>query len=147
VLWYIMSKERFSPEQLDHFINMDCGLLGVSETSSDMQDLLAAESSDPRAAEAVGLFCYQAKKTIGAFSAVLGGLDALVFTGGIGEKSAVIRSRICAGLGYLGVGLDQRANADNELFISATDARVAVYAIPTDEEWMIAKETFKQLFL
>ena len=147
VLWYIMNKERFNPEQLDHFINMDCGLLGVSETSSDMQDLLAAESSDPRAAEAVGLFCYQAKKTIGAFSAVLGGLDALVFTGGIGEKSAVIRSRICAGLGYLGVGLDQRANADNELFISATDARVGVYAIPTDEEWMIAKETFKQLFL
>jgi acetate kinase len=76
---------------------------------------------------------------------VLGGLDALVFTGGIGEKSAVIRSRICAGLDFLGVGLDQRANAANEIFLSADDARVAVYAIPTDEEWMIAKETFKQL--
>jgi acetate kinase len=145
VLWYIMNKERFDPGQLDHFINKDCGLLGVSETSSDMQDLLAAESGDPRAAEAVGLFCYQVKKTIGAFSAVLGGLDALVFTGGIGEKSAVIRSRICAGLGYLGVGLDQRANAANEIYLSAGDTRVAVYAIPTDEEWMIAKETYKQL--
>jgi acetate kinase len=145
VLWYIMNKERFDPGQLDHFINKDCGLLGVSETSSDMQDLLAAESSDPRAAEAVGLFCYQVKKSIGALSAVLGGMDALVFTGGIGEKSAVIRSRICAGLGYLGVGIDQRANAANEIFLSAADARVAVYAIPTDEEWMIAKETYKQL--
>ena len=145
VLWYIMNKERFDPGQLDHFINKDCGLLGVSETSSDMQDLLAAESSDPRAAEAVGLFCYQVRKAIGGFSAVLGGLDALVFTGGIGEKSAVIRSRICAGLDFLGVGLDQRANAANEIFLSADDARVAVYAIPTDEEWMIAKETFKQL--
>jgi acetate kinase len=147
VIWYIMNKERYDPEQLDHFINKECGLLGVSETSSDMQDLLAAESSDPRAAEAVGLFCYQARKTVGAFSAVLGGLDALVFTGGIGEKSAVIRSRICAGLGYLGIELDQRANAGNEIVISANDARVGVYAIPTDEEWMIAKETFKQIFL
>jgi acetate kinase len=145
VIWYIMNKERYDPEQLDHFINKECGLLGVSETSSDMQDLLAAESSDDRAAEAVGLFCYQVRKTIGAFSAVLGGLDALVFTGGIGEKSAVIRSRICAGLGYLGIELDQRANAGNEIVISANDARVDVYAIPTDEEWMIAKETFKQI--
>ena len=93
----------------------------------------------------MGLFCYQARKTVGAFSAVLGGLDALVFTGGIGEKSAVIRSRICAGLGYLGIELDQRANAGNEIVISANDARVDVYAIPTDEEWMIAKETFKQI--
>jgi len=145
VIWYIMNKERYDPEQLDHFINKECGLLGVSETSSDMQDLLAAESSDDRAAEAVGLFCYQVRKTVGAFSAVLGGLDALVFTGGIGEKSAVIRSRICAGLGYLGIELDQRANAGNEIVISANDARVDVYAIPTDEEWMIAKETFKQI--
>lgn len=145
VLWYIINKERFDPGQLDHFINKDCGLLGVSETSSDMQDLLVRESSDPRAAEAVGLFCYQVKKTIGAYSAVLGGLDALVFTGGIGEKSAVIRSRICAGLDFLGIGLDQRANADNEIFLSADGTRTPVYAIPTDEEWMIAKETFKLL--
>lgn len=145
VLWYIMNKERFDAGQLDHFINKDCGLLGVSETSSDMQDLLARESSDPRAAEAVGLFCYQVRKTIGAYSVVLGGLDALVFTGGIGERSGVIRSRICAGLEFLGIGLDQRANASNEIFLSAEGTRARVYAIPTDEEWMIAKETFKQL--
>jgi acetate kinase len=145
VLWYIINKERFDPGQLDRFINKDCGLLGVSETSSDMQDLLARESSDPRAADAVGLFCYQVRKTIGAYSAVLGGLDALVFTGGIGEKSAVIRSRICAGLDFLGIGLDQRANGENEIFLSADGTRTRVYAIPTDEESVIANETIKQL--
>ncbi len=145
VVWYILNKERFDAAQLDRFINKDCGLLGVSETSSDMQDLLGRESNDPRAAEAVGLFCYQVRKTIGAYSAVLGGLDALVFTGGIGEKSAVIRSRVCAGMDFLGIGLDQRANSENEIFLSAEGTRTRVYAIPTDEESMIANETIKQL--
>ena len=139
VVWYLLDKERFDPGQLDHFINHECGLLGVSETSSDMQELLARESGDSRAAEAVALFCYQVKKAIGAFTAVLGGLDALVFTGGIGERSAVVRSRICTGLGYLGIGLDQRANEEDRVVISAADMRTAVYAIPTDEEWMIAQ--------
>ncbi len=138
VLWAIQDRERYSPEQLDHFINHECGLLGVSETSSDMQELLALESSDVRAAEAVALFCYEVRKAIGALSAVLGGLDALVFTGGIGERSSIIRSRICAGLGYLGIGLDQRANAADEVMLSSADARTRVYSIPTDEEWMIA---------
>ena len=93
----------------------------------------------------MGLFCYQAKKSIGAFSAVLGGLDALVFTGGIGEKSAVIRSRICSGLDYLGISLDPVANGSKEanggsaVSIGARESRTAVYAIPTDEEWMIAR--------
>ena len=85
------------------------------------------------------LFCYQVKKTIGAYTAVLGGLDTLVFTGGIGEKSAMIRSRVCAGLDYLQLGLDQRANAGNALFLSAAGTRVRVYCIPTDEESMIAR--------
>ncbi|HEV2483631.1 MAG TPA: acetate/propionate family kinase [Puia sp.] len=138
VLWAILDRERYSPEQLDHFINHQCGLLGVSETSSDMQELLALESSDSRAADAVALFCYEVRKAIGAFSAVLGGLDALVFTGGIGERSSVIRSRICAGLGYLGIGLDQRANAAGQVALSTAEMRTRVYAIPTDEEWMIA---------
>jgi propionate kinase len=101
--------------------------------------LLARESSDIGAAEAVALFCYQVKKCIGAFSAVLGGLDAIVFTGGIGEKSSMIRSRVCSGLEWLGVGLDQRANEKNELMISPAGSRVGVYAIPTDEELMIAR--------
>jgi acetate kinase len=139
VLWWLMDREKLSADQLSHWINKECGLLGVSETSPDMQDLLEKESHDPRAAEAVALFCYQVKKTIGAYSAVLGGLDTLVFTGGIGEKSAAVRSRICSGLGYLGIELNQRANAHNDLFLSAEDTRVGVYAIPTDEESIIAR--------
>lgn len=139
VVWYLLEKERFTPGRLNHFINHECGLLGISETTSDMQDLLARESADERAAEAVALFCYQVRKAIGAFSAVLGGLETLVFTGGIGEKSAMIRSRVCSGLGYLGIRLDQRANGANELYLSEDGARVGVYAIPTDEEWMIAR--------
>jgi acetate kinase len=138
VLWTILNRERWGPAALDDFIHHRCGLLGVSETSSDMQELLARESSDSRAADAVALFCYQVRKAIGAFSAVLGGLDVLVFTGGIGERSAVIRSRICAGLGYLGIELDQGANAGDKAALSSAEARVRVYAIPTDEEWMIA---------
>jgi len=137
VWWWLLDREGPDAERFSRLINEECGLLGVSETSPDMQDLLEKESSDPRAADAVALFCYQVKKTIGAFSAALGGLDTLVFTGGIGERSPVIRSRICSGLHFLGVGLNQRANANNDLFLSAEDTRVGVYAIPTDEEWMI----------
>jgi len=144
-IWYLLQNERLTPAQFSRLVNHESGLLGVSATSSDMQDLLARESSDERAAEAVGLFCYQIKKSIGAFSAVLGGLDALVFTGGIGERSAVIRSRICSGLDYLGISLDPGANGSNEangssaVSIGAKESRTAVYAIPTDEEWMIAR--------
>jgi acetate kinase len=144
-IWYLLQNERLSPAQFSRLVNHESGLLGVSATSSDMQDLLIRESSDERAAEAVGLFCYQIKKSIGAFAAVLGGLDALVFTGGIGEKSAVIRSRICSGLDYLGISLDPGANAGNEangssaVSIGAKESRAAVYVIPTDEEWMITR--------
>ncbi|HWB92435.1 MAG TPA: acetate/propionate family kinase [Puia sp.] len=144
VIWAILNHERYDPEQLDHFLNRECGLLGLSETSADMRELLASEGSDTRAAEAVGLFCYQVKKAIGAFTAVLGGLDVLVFTGGIGERSAAVRSRICTGLGYLGIELDQRANAADAVSLSRTGTRTSVYAIPTDEESMIA-QTVKQL--
>lgn len=139
VAWYLLQKERMTAEQFNHLINHESGLLGVSATSSDMQELLSKESSDERAAEAVGLFCYQIKKSIGAFSAVLGGLDAVVFTGGIGERSPVIRSRICTGLDYLGIDLDPKANGQNAIVLAAEGSRTAVYAIPTDEEWMIAR--------
>ena len=139
VWWWLLDNEKLSATAFNQLINHECGLLGVSGTSPDMKDLLDRESSDVRAAEAVQLFCYPVKKTIGAYSAVLGGLDTLVFTGGIGEKSPAIRSRICAGLEYLGIELNQRANADDEIFLSAENARVGVYAIPTDEEWMIAR--------
>jgi acetate kinase len=144
VIWWLADREKPDAGQLSHLLNKECGLLGVSETSPDMQDLLGKESQDTRAAEAVALFCYQVKKTIGAYAAVLGGLDTLVFTGGIGEKSAAIRSRICSSLGWLGIELNQRANANNELFLSAADTRVGVYAIPTDEESIIAR-TVKHL--
>jgi acetate kinase len=144
-LWAILDREGYNAEQLDNLINHQCGLLGVSETSSDMQELLARESSDSRAADAVALFCYQVRKAVGAFSAVLGGLDALVFTGGIGERSAIIRSRVCAGLGFLGIELDQKANAGGEVVLSIAGARTRVYAIPTDEEGMIA--TIVNLFV
>ena len=138
-VWWLLQQEQLDPAAFNRLVNHESGLLGVSATSSDMRDLLDRESSDERAAEAVSLFCYSIKKAIGAFSAVLGGLDALVFTGGIGERSSTIRSRVCTGLDYLGVSLDQKANEQNALFIAAGASRTAVYAIPTDEEWMIAR--------
>ena len=115
------------------------GLLGVSETSSDMRDLLEHETQDVRAAEAVALFCYQVKKWIGAFAAALGGLDTLVFAGGIGENAPTVRARICDGLGFLGIELDEKQNATNEGVISAKTSGITVRVIPTDEERMIAR--------
>ena len=128
-------------------MNHESGLLGVSETSSDVRDLLAREDADVRAAEAVALFCYQAKKGIGAFAAALGGLDTLVFSGGIGENAPVIRDRICDGLGFLGIDLDQARNAANAPVISADAGRVAVRVIRTDEEIMIARAVARLLRL
>src|SRR5664279_4817594 len=138
VAWYMMKSENLTPEQFNNLINHESGLLGVSETSSDMRDLLATEADDIRAAEAVALFCYQAKKWIGAFAATLGGLDTLVFAGGIGENCPVVRSRICEGLGFLGIGLDEKKNRKNAPIISKEKKRVAIHVIHTDEEWMIA---------
>jgi acetate kinase len=127
--------------QFNSMINHQSGLLGISETSSDMRDLLAKEADDPRAAEAVALFCYQAKKFIGAYAAALGGLDSLVFAGGIGEQASPVRSRICEGLGFLGIAIDPERNLANAPVVSPDDARVAVHVISTNEELMIAKAT------
>ena len=139
VAWYMMKSENLTPKQFNKIINHDSGLLGISETSSDMRDLIAKETGDVRAAEAVELFCYQAKKWIGSFAAALGGLDTLVFAGGIGEKSPVIRSRICNGLEFLGIELEEKRNTANAPVISTDTGRVSVRVIQTDEEWMIAK--------
>lgn len=139
VAWYMMKSENLTPKQFNNLINHESGLLGISETSSDMRDLLGKEPDDIRAAEAVELFCYQAKKWIGSFAAALGGLDALVFAGGIGENCPVIRSRICEGLGFLGIGLDEKQNKKNARIISKAKESVTVHVIHTDEEWMIAK--------
>ena len=122
-------------------------LLGISETSSDMRDLLEHEAQDVRAAEAVALFCYQVKKWIGAFAAALGGLDTLVFAGGIGENAPTVRTRICDGLGFLGIELEEKRNAANEGVISAAAGQVAVRVIHTDEELMIARTVCRVLGL
>ena len=139
VAWYLMQSEELTPTQFNHLINHESGLLGVSETSSDMQNLLERQLHDIRAAEAVELFCYQTKKGIGAFAAVLGGLDTLVFSGGIGEKAPEVRTRICQGLAFLGIDLDEQLNAANAGVISTDASRVTVRVIPTDEERMIAR--------
>ena len=138
LVWYLASTEKMSAKQFNEMVNFQSGLLGVSETSSDMRDLLDNETKDVRAAEAVALFCYQIKKWIGAFAAALGGLDTLVFAGGIGEKAPVVRARICDGLGFLGIELEAKRNAANEVMISIDSSRVKVRVIHTDEEWMIA---------
>ena len=139
VAWYMMKSENLTPKQFNKIINQDSGLLGVSETTSDMRDLLTNEVNDDRAAEAVSLFCYQVKKWIGAFAAVLSGLETLVFAGGIGEKSPAIRSRICNGLGFLGVELEEKQNMANNSVISKNNGKVTVRIINTNEELMIAK--------
>jgi len=135
---YMARTEQMSATQFQKMVNHESGLLGVSETSSDMRDLLEHETQDVRAAEAVALFCYQAKKWIGAYAAALGGLDTLVFAGGIGENAPPVRTRICEGLGFLGIELDETRNAATEAVISAAAGRVTVRVIPTDEEQMIA---------
>ena len=119
----------------------------MSETSSDMSELLDQEAKDVRAAEAVDIFCYQVKKAIGGFAAALGGLETLVFAGGIGENAPSVRARICEGLGYLGIELDEKGNAAKESVISAAASRVAVRVIHTDEELMIARSVRRVLGL
>ena len=140
---YLARTEQITTKQFYEMVNHESGLLGVSETSSDMRDLLAHEAGDVRAAEAVALFCYQAKKWIGAFVAALGGLDTLVFAGGIGENAPPLRARICDGLGFLGIELEEKRNAANESVISTNAGRVTVRVIRTDEELMIARSVLR----
>jgi acetate kinase len=147
LVWYLERTEGITPKKFNEMVNFQSGLLGVSETSPDMQDLLEHETEDIRAAEAVALFCYQVKKWIGAFTAALGGLDTLVFAGGIGENAPMVRARICDGLGFLGIVLEEKRNTANESVISSTASRVAVRVMHTDEEWMIAKSVCRVLNL
>jgi len=136
---YLARTEKMTTLQFYEMVNHKSGLLGVSETNSDMRDLLDHEKSDVRAAEAVALFCYQTKKWIGSFAAALGGLGTLVFAGGIGENAPTVRTRICEGLGYLGIELNEARNAENASIISADKGRVTVRVIRTNEELMIAR--------
>ena len=142
---YLARTEHMTTQQFYDMVNHKSGLLGVSETSSDMRDLLDLEKSDVRAAEAVALFCYQAKKWIGAFDAALGGLETLVLAGGIGENASVVRARICEGLNFLGIKLDQARNAKNAAIISIKASRITVRVIHTDEELMIATSVYRVL--
>jgi acetate kinase len=147
LLSFFTRTERMTPAQFERMVNHESGLLGVSGSSSDMRDLCARESSDIRAAEAVDLFCYQAKKWIGSYAAALGGVDTLVFAGGIGEHAPLIRKRICEGLGFLGISLDRKRNAKNAPLISTDAGRVKVRVIRTDEELMIARYVIRVLKL
>ena len=137
--WYLLRTEGLDAKGFNAMTNFQSGLLGVSETSSDMRDLLDREKKDVRAAEAVAMFCYQVKKWIGGFTAALGGLDTLIFAGGIGENAPQIRSRVCAGLEFLGLELDDARNAKPAGVISTDASRVTVRVIQTDEELMIAR--------
>ena len=136
---FLSRTEAMTADQFNNLVNHESGLLGVSETSSDVRDLLARQSVDVRAAEAIELFCYHAKKWIGAFAAALGGLDTLVFAGGIGENSPEIRRRICENLEFLGIALDEGRNASSDLLISTDQGPVKVRVIRTDEALMIAR--------
>ena len=140
LIGYLARAEQMTAEQFDQMVNHESGLLGVSELSSDVRDLLALETTDIRAAEAIALFCYQTKKWIGSFAAALGGFDTLVFAGGIGENSPAIRARICDGLQFLGIEIDEKRNQANENLISTAESGVAVRVVRTDEELMIARQ-------
>ena len=145
ILLYLMRK-GYDAEQLESLLNQQSGLLGVSSTSSDMKMLLEARAIDSKAAQAIDMFCYQIRKFIGAFAAVLGGLDTLVFTGGIGERAAPIRQQICVGLEHLGIEVDEPRNTQSADLISKNNSKCAVRVIVTDEDLMIARHTRRIAF-
>ena len=147
LVFYLARTEKMTASRFERMVNHESGLLGISEISSDMRDLLVREAADVRAAEAVAIFCYQAKKWIGAYAAALGGIDTLVFAGGIGENLPVVRARICESLGFLGLELEESRNARNAALISTDTGRVSIRVIRTDEELMIARAVCRILGL
>ncbi len=144
---YLARTEGLTADQFHHMVNAQSGLLGISELSPDLRDLLAQEGRDARAADAVALFCYHGKKYLGAYAAALGGVEQLVFSGGIGEHSAVVRARMCEGLEFLGIHLDRALNDANAPIISRQQSRVTVRVIRTDEESQIARSLCRVLTL
>jgi acetate kinase len=144
-LLYLLGQKKMSAKEVNSLVNKESGLLGVSETSGDMRVLLDKMKLDTRAGEAVDLFCYRAKKYIGAYAAVLGGLDALVFAGGIGENAPVVRQRICDGLDFLGIRLDAISNQVNAALLSPPEGRVKVRVIKTNEDLMIVRHVLSAL--
>jgi acetate kinase len=139
VLLYLMDYQGMDAKALEKLLYKESGLLGVSGISQDMRELLASDR--PEAKEAVDLFCYRIVREIGSLTAALGGLDALVFTGGIGERAAPVRAQVCHALDWLGIALDEVANLADDRRITTADSRVPVLVLPTNEEWMIARHT------
>jgi acetate kinase len=146
LLIHLMTAKGYDASSLAQLVNEQSGLLGVSGLSPDMRTLLERRDRDHHAAEAVALFCYQLRKSIGALSAVLGGLDTLVFTGGIGEHAAPVRWDVCCGLDYLGIRLDPQLNDRHAGIISAPESRCTVRVVPTNEDLMMARHTRNLLF-
>jgi acetate kinase len=145
LMLHLLREDKMTVDQLDRMVNKESGMLGLSETTADMRELLAKEATDDRARLAVAIFTYQAKKWLGALTAALGGVDTVVFAGGIGEHAATIRTRICDGLAFLGIEIDPTRNANAAPLISTDASRVAVRVIPTDEELMICRHVQRLL--
>jgi acetate kinase len=143
VVLYLLRHERLTPDQVERLLDRESGLLGVSGISSDMRDLLT--SLAPEAAEAVDLFCYRVAREIGAMTAALEGLDAIVFTGGIGEHSPEVREKVCDRLGWLGVMLDHAANRAGATRLNVTGSRVSILRVPADEEAVIARHAARAI--
>lgn len=141
VFGFLHRQYNMTADEFDHMVNFESGLLGVSGVAGDMQKLLALEDTNKDAALAIELFVGSVKKTIGAFAAILGGVDSLIFSGGIGEQSAALRSRICEGLGYMGIEINEAANERHDFLISAEHGRAGVHVIPADEARVIAEQT------
>jgi acetate kinase len=139
VILYLLQAKGMDAKSLEKLLYKESGLLGVSGISQDMRTLLASDK--PEAQEAVDLFCYRIVREVGALAACIGGIDALVFTGGIGEHAAEVRRRVCTQLQWLGVKFDDAANGQNKIHVGAADSKVEVLVLPTDEEWMIAQHT------
>ena len=136
---YLARTQGMTPEAFDHMATQESGLLGISGSSPDIRDLIARQHEDPHAADAVSLFCYRIKMAIGSLAAALGGLDTLVFSGGIGENSPEVRRRVVEGLEFLGISVAQQPNSESAAILSSHGAKVVVRMIRTDEEVMIAR--------
>ena len=141
VLTYLEQYKNMNSEDITQLVANKSGLLGVSGLSADMKILLDAEHENSKAHLAIDLFCYKIAKTIGGFAAALGGIDSLIFSGGIGERSAEIRRRICENLAFLGITIDPERNAKNARLISAEGARAGVHIIPAQEDTSILRQT------
>ncbi|HSW77600.1 MAG TPA: acetate/propionate family kinase [Candidatus Chromulinivoraceae bacterium] len=145
IVRYLAESEGQTAHDFDNMVNNESGLLGISETTSDMEEILKREDEDARAKEAADVFCYQIKKSIGALAATMGGLDTIVFSGGMGENAPKIRARVCDGLDFLGIHVDQAKNEAAESNIAATEGQVAIRILHTDESVTIVRQSWKCL--